>query len=245
MGWSYKFWKDSFYSSDTKPENFLKEYSKHFDTVEVNSTFYHVPSISTINNWEKQTEPNFLFAIKAPKKITHNKFSNETSDYLDFFLNTVSNLGSKLGPILFQFPPNFKSDNHDLLENFSSILSKKFRYAFEIRNNSWCNDKFYNLLRELEIALVLGDNPLVCEPKNVTTDFTYFRWEGNRKQVNGKLGKVEKDRNPDIQKWGKIIQEYFGNTKIFGYFSKYYSGFPPNDVKHLLNYLTIKNNIFY
>ncbi len=244
MGWSYKFWKDSFYSSDTKPENFLNEYSKHFNTVEVNSTFYHVPTISSIKNWEKQTDPNFLFSIKAPKKITHNKLLNDTSDYLDFFLNTVSNLGPKLGPILFQFPPNFKSNNHDLLENFSSILSKKFRYAFEIRNNSWCTDKFYNLLKEHNIALVLGDNPLACEPKNVTTNFIYFRWEGNRKQINGTLGRVEKERHLDIQKWGNIIQKYSDDTEIFGYFSKYYSGFPPTDVKQLLNYLFIKNNAF-
>ena len=68
MGWSYKFWKDSFYSSDTKPDNFLEEFSKHFGTVEVNSTFYHVPTIFTIKNWEKQTDPNFIFSIKAPKK---------------------------------------------------------------------------------------------------------------------------------------------------------------------------------
>ena len=240
MGWSYKFWKDSFYSSDIKPKNFLEEYSKHFNTVEVNSTFYHVPPISTIKNWKLQTKPNFLFSIKAPKKITHNKLSNQTSNYLDFFLNTVSHLGPNLGPILFQFSPSFKSENFDALKDFISILPKKFRYAFEIRNNSWCNNKFYKLLEEHKIALVLGDNLLACDLKPVTTDFIYFRWEGNRKQINGTLGRVEKERHLDIQKWGNIIQNYSDDTEIFGYFSKYYSGFPPADVKILLDYLSLK-----
>jgi uncharacterized protein YecE (DUF72 family) len=238
MGWSYKFWKDNFYSSNTKPEKFLEQYSKHSNTVEVNSTFYHVPSMSTIKNWEKQTDPNFLFSIKAPKKVTHDKLSKDTTNYLDFFLKTVSNLGTKLGPILFQFPSSFKSDNHDLLRNFLSVLSKKFRYAIEVRNKSWCNAKFYKLLEDHKLALVLGDNPLVCDLKTVTTDFIYFRWEGNRKQINGTLGKVEKERCPDIQKWGNIIQTYSGETEVFGYFSKYYSGFPPTDVKYLLDYLS-------
>ncbi len=87
---------------------------------------------------------------------------------MDFFLNTVSHLGPKLGPILFQFPPSFKSENFDALKDFTSILPKKFRYAFEIRNNSWCNNKFYKLLEEHKIALVLGDNPLACELKTMS-----------------------------------------------------------------------------
>jgi len=237
MGWSYNFWKNQFYPSNAKPENFLQEYSKHFNTVEVNNTFYRVPKIATIKNWEEQTKPDFLFSIKAPKKITHEKLAKDYQDYLDFFLNTVSNLGSKLGPLLFQFPPSFKSENFDILKDFISILPEKFRYAFEIRNKSWFNDIFYKLLEENKIALVLGDSPWLRELEIVTTDFTYFRWEGNRKQIKGTLGRVEKERTDYTQKWGKKIKAFSDKTEIFGYFSKYYSGFPPSDAKQLVDYL--------
>ena len=113
MGWSYNFWVNNFYPPNTKPEDFLQEYSKHFNTLEVNSSFYRVPSTSTIKNWDDQTKSNFLFSIKAPQKITHGKLAEENSDYLDFFLNNVSILGTKLGPILFQFPPTFKSEKFE------------------------------------------------------------------------------------------------------------------------------------
>jgi len=240
MGWSYTFWKDQFYSTDIKPENFLHEYSKHFDTVEVNNTFYRVPTTSTIKNWDEQTKPGFLFSIKAPKKITHGKLAQDNSNYLDFFFSTISNLGPKIGPILFQFPPHFKLSKFAELKDLISILPKKFRYAFEVRNKNWFTDKFFNFLHEKKIALVLGDGYWIGDINSITTDFTYFRWEGNRKQIKGTLGIVEKDRAQDIRKLGKRIQTFSEKIKIFSYFSKYYSGFPPTDAKQLLDYLSIK-----
>jgi uncharacterized protein YecE (DUF72 family) len=240
MGWSYNFWKDQFYSSDIKPENFLHEYSKHFDTVEVHNTFYRIPTTSTIKNWDEQTEPGFLFSIKVPKKITHGKLAKDNSNYLDFFFTTISNLGPKIGPILFQFPPNFKFSKFAELENLISTLPKKFRYALEVRNKNWFTDKFFNFLHENKIALVLGDGPCIGDITDITTDFTYFRWKGNRKQIKGTLGIVEKDRTLDIKKLGKRIQSFSKKVKIFGYFSKYYSGNPPRDAKLLLEYLSIK-----
>ena len=90
----------------------------------------------------------------------------------------------------------------------------------------------------------MGDSPWLRKLEIVTTDFAYFRWEGNRKQIKGTLGRVETERTDDTQKWGKKIQAFSDKTEIFGYFSKYYSGFPPTDVKQLLNYLFIKNNTF-
>ncbi|MDG6223662.1 MAG: DUF72 domain-containing protein [Candidatus Bathyarchaeota archaeon] len=237
MGWSYDFWKNQLYSSSAKPENFLQEYCQHFNTVEVNSTFYRIPTIETIKKWMKQTKPDFIFSIKAPKKISHQKLAKDNPDYLDFFLSTISNFGTKLGPVLFQFPPSFTSANFGALTDFTSVLSKRFRYAFEIRNKSWYNEKFYSLLEQNKIALVLGDSPWINKLNMVTTDFTYFRWEGNRMQIKGTLGKVEKERTEDTQKWGKKIQQLSNKTVIFGYFSKYYSGYPPTDAKQLLNYL--------
>lgn len=236
MGWSYNFWMDNFYSSNTKPENFLEEYSRYFNTVEVNSSFYRVPSVSTLENWRNQTKADFLFSVKAPKKITHGKLAEET-DYLEYFLKNVSHLGSKLGPLLFQFPPSFKSDRFDSLNDLVSVLPKKYRIAVEVRNKSWFGDRFYNFLDENRIALVLGDSPWLHRIEKVTADFTYFRWEGNRKQIKGNKGKVEKERITDIKELAEKIRSLSDRTEVFGYFSKYYSGHPPTDAKQLLEYL--------
>lgn len=237
MGWSYSFWVNNFYSANTKPERFLEEYSKHFDTVEVNSSFYRVPSVSVLENWKKQTTVNFLFSLKAPKKVTHEKFTKESFNYLDYFLGNVSTLESKLGPLLFQFPPSFKSDSFDSLKDLVSVLPKKYRYAVEVRNKSWLENRFYELLEENKIALVLGDSPWLHKIDKVTADFVYYRLEGNRKQISGTKGTVEKDKTVDIEKLTRKIQLFSDKTEIFCYFSKYFSGHPPTDAKKLLHNL--------
>lgn len=237
MGWSYKFWVDKLYPPKLKAQEYLQEYSKHFNSVEVNSSFYRVPSVSTIKKWKEETNQSFLFSVKTPKKITHEKWDEDKLDYLDFFFNTISNLEYKLGPILFQFPLSFKSESFEALRDMISVLPSGFRYAFEFRNKSWFRDNFFDLLEDNKIALVLGDSPWVSEVENVTSDFVYFRWEGNRKQVKGTLGSVEKERTNDIEKWAKKIQTFPDKTEVFGYFSKYFSGYPPADVEQILQYL--------
>ena len=236
MGWSYNFWINNFYPVHTKPENFLEEYSKHFNTVEVNSTFYRAPSVSTLENWKNQTKTEFLFSVKIPKKITHEKMSND-QEYLDYFLNNISHLGSTLGPLLLQFPPRFKSDRFDSLKDLVSILPKKHRYTIEVRHKSWLEDIFYDFLEENKIALVFGDGPWQHGIERITADFVYFRWEGNRKQIRGNLGKVEKERIIDIKKLAEKIGSFADKIDVFGYFSKYYSGHPPTDAKLLQKYL--------
>jgi uncharacterized protein YecE (DUF72 family) len=237
MGWSYKFWINNFYKEKTKTENFLQEYSKHFNTVEVNSTFYRIPTISTLEKWNNQTKKGFLFSLKAPKKITHEKTFETNSDYLDYFLNNVTYLNSKLGPILFQFPPSFKKSKINYLRDLISLLPKKQKYAFEFRNKSWFEESVYNLLTENNIALVLGDGQWLTNFEKITADFVYFRWKGNRKQIKGTTGKVEKERDIDIRKWAEKIKIFLEKAEFFGYFSKYYSGHPPTDVKKILSYL--------
>lgn len=237
MGWSYKFWMNNFYSKSTKPEKFLKEYSKHFNTVEVNSSFYRVPSVSVLENWKKQTPKHFLFSVKAPKKITHGNLAKESYDYLDYFLGNLSTLGSKLGPLLLQFPSSFKFDSFATLKNFVSVLPKNYSYAIEIRSRSWLEDKFYEFLSENRITLVISDKPWLDEIEKVAPTFVYFRWEGNRKQIRGNKGIIEKDRTVEIQKLAKRIQSFSNEIDVFCYFSKYFSGHPPTDVKALLSLL--------
>jgi uncharacterized protein YecE (DUF72 family) len=153
-----------------------------------------------------------------------------------FFIERVSVLQEKVGPLLLQFPPAFGPEEASLLGDFLTKLPKKFRYAVEVRNKKLLGDKFYSLLKEKGVALAI--NPLMPETEQITSDFAYIRWEGDRRKVNGTLGKVEVDRTDDIKKWAAKISKFLVETKeVFGYFSKYYSGYPPTDAKQLVESL--------
>ena len=111
MGWSYDFWTGNFYPEDTKPDSFLSEYAKHFHTVEVDNTFYRIPNKDTVIKWREQTPPDFLFSAKFPRRITHEKMLRDCEDSAKFFLERISLLEDKLGPLLLQFPYAFKLEH--------------------------------------------------------------------------------------------------------------------------------------
>jgi len=236
MGWSYGFWVANFYPRGLRPSEFLAEYSKHFGTVEVNNTFYRVPSESTLLKWKEQTPKDFLFSAKFPQAITHRKMLKDCEPETRFFIERISVLQEKVGPLLLQFPPAFGPEEATLLGDFLTKLPNKFRYAVEVRNKRLLNDKLYSLLKENGVTLVI--NPLIPETEHVTADLAYIRWEGDRRKVNGTLGKVEVDRTGDIKKWAAKITKFLVEAKeVFGYFSKYYSGHPPTDAEQLVESL--------
>lgn len=238
MGWSYKFWADSFYPKGLEVERFLSEYSKHFDTVEVDSTFYRIPSESTISNWKEQTPDGFLFSAKFPRTITHEKMLRDCEEQTERFIDRVSRLQDKLGPLLLQFPKTFTTKHVRLLQDFLVSLPEGYRFAVEVRNTSLLNEEFYSLLRENRVALALLDRQSMPPMETVTADFIYLRWEGDRKKVMGTLGRVEVDRTNEIEAWAEKIHRLLENSEVFGYFSKYYSGYPPSDAKQVLRALT-------
>jgi uncharacterized protein YecE (DUF72 family) len=238
MGWSYGFWIENFYPRGLRPSEFLAEYSKHFETVEVNNTFYRVPSESALLNWREQTPKDFLFSAKFPQVITHRKMLKNCEPETQFFIERISALREKVGPLLLQFPPAFGPEEATPLRDFLTRLPKKYRYAVEVRNKKLLGDKLYSLLKENGVALAI--NPLMPETDQVTADFVYVRWEGDRRKVNGELGKVEVDRTDDIKKWATKINKFLVETKeVFGYFSKYYSGHPPTDARKLVESLAL------
>jgi uncharacterized protein YecE (DUF72 family) len=235
MGWSYDFWVGNFYPSGTEPQDFLVEYSKHFSTVEIDSTFYCIPYERTVKKWRDQTPPGFLFSAKFPQRITREKVLRASTDDLEFFIKNISQLGDKLGPLLLQFPYSFKSEEFDVLKDFLSILPKGRRYVVEIRHKSWLKEGFYRMLKENNVALASADTLWMPKLNEVTADFTYIRWEGNRKKIKGTTGKVERDRGTEILKWAKKTKGLIDDrVEVFGYFSKYYSGHSPTDAKLLL-----------
>jgi len=240
MGWSYDFWIGNFYSPATDASDYLTEYAEHFDTVEVDNTFYRIPSESTVKRWFDQTPVGFVFSLKFPRIITHVKMLQNCEQETSVFIKRVSSLGDKLGPLLLQFPPSFKKSQLPLLEDFLANLPQKHRVAVEVRNRELLNDDFYSILKQNKIALAWTEGPFIPTTDVTTADFLYIRWEGDRRKVNGLLGKVEIDRAYEIKKWADRIGQLLDKSmEIFGYFSKYYSGHPPTDAKQMLKLLQI------
>jgi uncharacterized protein YecE (DUF72 family) len=199
MGWSYDFWKGDFYPKGTRSEEFLSVYARHFNTVEVNSTFYRIPSSETVEDWRDRTPEGFIFSAKFPRKITHIKKLQDCQEELDIFIDHMSLLGDQLGPLLLQFPPQFRPESINILEDFLPNLPGGYRYAVEVRNTKWLEERFYSLLSDHGIALVLMDHPWMPDMDTITADFTYIRWEGDRKKVKGDQGIFEMDRSGDIK----------------------------------------------
>lgn len=238
IGWSYDFWKGTFYPSEMPSKDFLAYYSTHFSNVEVDSTFYRVPSEQTLLGWKERTPEGFCFSLKFPQIITHVKKLQDCQNETDTFLARASLLGDKLGVLLLQFPPNFGVSEFAELESYLQKLPTTCCYAMEVRNKSWLSPEFYQLLKRHNVTLVWADSPRMPPFSEKTADFFYIRWEGNRKLVNGTMGKIEVDRNADLAVWAEKIKSYFdGGTEVFGYFGKYFSGYPPSDIVQLEGFL--------
>lgn len=235
MGWSYSFWKGSFYPKDLATKNFLAFYARQFNTVEADSTFYRIPRAQTIEEWKRQVPEGFVFSLKFPRMITHVKLLKDCQEETRVFLQRVSLLGEKLGVLLLQFPPMFRQQHFPLLREYLKTLPETHHYAVEVRNKSLLNDDVYTLLKEHHMALAWVDASKMPLTSELTADFVYVRWEGDRKTVTGSLGKIENDKVPSIQDWAEKLKVLLNEgTEIFGYFSKYYSGFPPADVQQFL-----------
>jgi uncharacterized protein YecE (DUF72 family) len=239
IGWSYNFWKDKFYPSKSSSKEFLAYYSTKFDTVEVDNTFYSIPTEKAVTNWENQTPSNFFFSFKFPSIITHIKMLKDCERETSLFLERTELLGRKLGASLLQFPSSFGVDRFSDLADFLQKLPKNRRYVVEVRDERWLNSDFYSLLRENGVALASVDSPSMPQSREVTYDFLYVRWEGDRRKVNGLLGKIEADKTEDLRLWAEKIKPWLSkNIEVYGYFGKYYSGFPPSDINELLKLLT-------
>jgi len=234
MGWSYPFWAGTFYSKGASSNSYLSQYSKQFDTVEIDSTFYRIPSKATFQKWKEQTPDGFLFSAKFPQTITHKKMLIDCDREVEFFIETTSTLQNKLGPLLLQFPPTFGPKKIPRLEEFLPKLPRDHRYAVEVRSKEVLTDTLYAVLRKNRVALVLTIGRFIPETEQINADFVYIRWEGDRNEVNGTLGKVEVDRTDEIRVWADKINKLRQKVEVFGYFSKYYSGHPPTDAKKLL-----------
>src|SRR5829696_7998412 len=176
-GWSYKEWKGSFYSPQISADEMLPYYAARFSTVEVNNSFYRIPSDRVLASWAGQVPPHFRFVMKASRRITHNGRLKDEDGSLEYFLQAVNPLGERLGPTLFQLPPTFKKDA-GRLQGFLSRLPHRWLAALEFRHQSWFDDEIYQLLRERDVPLVAVDeNPEdgLGSPPVTTASWGYLR----------------------------------------------------------------------
>jgi uncharacterized protein YecE (DUF72 family) len=155
-GWSYKEWKGSFYPPKIPAEDMLRFYSAHFPTVEVNNSFYRIPAERVLVGWAGQVPESFRFVMKASRRVTHNNRLRDEDGSLGFFLRAINPLAERLGPTLFQLPPNFKKDM-DRLQGFLAALPRRWPAAMEFRHPSWFVDEVYDALKVRGVALVAVD----------------------------------------------------------------------------------------
>jgi uncharacterized protein YecE (DUF72 family) len=180
-GYQYTYWRGSFYPDRCKPADMLGEFGRRLPTVEINNTFYRMPTPAVMEKWATQVPESFRFAVKAPRRITHIKRLKEVGDEVGALLETASVLGDKLGVVLFQLPPNFKCDL-GRLEDLLTALRPGGRYTLEFRHESWFSDEVYTRLRERDVALCLcdegeGDKAV---PWVATASFGYLRLRRER-----------------------------------------------------------------
>ena len=175
-GYNYPEWKGSFYPADLPAAKFLPYYASKFPTVEINYTFYRMPTPKLIAGWRTQVPAEFRFTLKAPKRITHDRRlrAADVAESLQGFITAAAELGPQLAALLFQLPPNFKKDV-GLLSEFLSLLPPKTPAAFEFRNASWLDDAVYDALRARNIALCIADSESRETPLVSTASYAYLR----------------------------------------------------------------------
>ena len=174
-GYAFKEWKGSFYPEDIKPDGMLTHYATRFPTVEINNTFYRLPKENVIQDWASQVPDGFTFAIKASQRITHfARLKPESKDTLQYLLQNISLLGDKLGPVLFQLPPNMQKDL-DRLRTFLDFLPHGRRFAFEFRHSSWFDEDVVDALRAKDAALTIIDQDDFATPPIASASWGYVR----------------------------------------------------------------------
>jgi uncharacterized protein YecE (DUF72 family) len=176
-GWAYPSWRPDFYPEKLAQKKFLNYYATRLNTVEVNFTFRQLVKETTVQNWQQETPAEFKFGIKAHQVITHIKRLKGAEDFVPRFLSTIEPLAAagKLGPVLFQLPPNLKCDA-TLLKDFLAVLPRTVPAAFEFRHASWFNDATWDLLKSRNAALCVAETETMTTPDVPTATFVYYRF---------------------------------------------------------------------
>jgi uncharacterized protein YecE (DUF72 family) len=204
-GYNYPDWRGSFYPEKFPAAKMLAYYAERFNTVEVNYTFYRMPTAAQLETWAKTTPDGFRFTLKAPRRITHDAKLQRCEELARSFCQVAATLGPKLGVLLFQLPPTFKRDDA-VLGDFLDLLPEGTRAAFEFRHASWHDDAVFERLRAKDAALCVADSEKMSTPLLATAGYTYFRLRDEGYQP------------ADIARWAGQIRDVAGPSDAYVYF---------------------------
>jgi len=215
-GWTYDHWAGPVYPEDMPKEDYLAHYARSLDTVEVNSTFYGLPSEASVRSWRDAAPAGFLFAVKASRYITHMKKLKDPRDSVARFLEAIRPFGDRLGPILFQLPPRWRC-NPERLDAFLNALPSGHRHAFEFRDASWHGEEVRDILERRGAAFCIFDLAGTVSPCMTTANFAYVRLHGPdgpyRGRYDGRTLKQWADRFLDWRAGGLDVYCYFDNDE--------------------------------
>jgi uncharacterized protein YecE (DUF72 family) len=224
-GYNYPEWKGSFYPSDLAAAKMLPYYAARFPTVEINYTFYRMPTETLVSGWAAQTPSPYKLTLKAPRRITHDSRLKNCGPLVDSFCQVAGTLGGKLGALLFQLPPNLKKD----LTTFDAFLGElppRVCAAFEFRHASWLDEEIYTRLAARNLALCVADSDKMSTPVKVTADYAYFRLRDEGYTAD------------DIKRWADTIARETASCKeVFVYFKHEDQGKGPEFAKLLIEHL--------
>ena len=219
-GWNYAHWRERVYPKGLPAGRWLAHYATLFDTVEVNATFYRLPTQKAVAGWIAQTPPDFLFAIKASRYLTHIKRLTDLASGVARFYERIEPLvqSPKLGPVLWQLPGNFKRDDERLARALEQLPPG--RHCVEFRHESWFADDVYDLLRQRGVALVIGDDPRrEFQTHELTADWTFIRFHRGRRGRNGNYS----DR--ELEEWARRIRRWRRRADVYSYFNNDWEGY--------------------
>jgi uncharacterized protein YecE (DUF72 family) len=220
-GYNYPEWRGNFYPEKFSTDKMLGYYAERFPTVEINYTFYRMPTEKLLAGWAAGTPERFTFTLKAPRRITHDSKLQRCEDITQAFCRTAKTLGPKLAVLLFQLPPTFKQDA-EVLRGFSELLPEGTRAAFEFRHPSWFAPEIFDILRARGLALCVADSEKLSAPVEVTADYAYFRLRDEGYQ------------QADIERWAAVIRQLPGAGEAFVYFKHEEQGLGPEFAKRLI-----------
>ena len=229
-GWVYKDWKGDLYPEDLPQRRWLERYAEVFETVEINNTFYRLPSVDAVRRWAEETPDDFVFAVKGSRYTTHIKRLISFPKYSERFFASLEPLvkAGKLGPVLWQLAGNFKRDDERLAGALETLRDRPGRHAFEFRHASWFTGDVYALLREHDAALVIGDDPeRPFQERKLTASWTYVRFH------RGSAGRKGKYSSRELESWRRRIAAWRSRHEVYVYFNNDWAGYAPKNAQEL------------
>jgi len=241
QNWRFQAWVGPFYPPNTKTMDMLYPYGRMFSSIEVGLSFYAIPAASVLLGWREKVPDDFVFALKVPQQITHNKRLVGVAAELQLFVDRIRQLETALGPVLVQLPPDFLPtvETRSTLDSFLSTLPDDIRWSVEFRHPAWLGNETLSMLREHNVALTLVDGRWVRRAKMLelaadpTADFCYVRWMVLDQMITD-FSRAQLDREEELTAWAEVLKSLPGSVDTaYGYFNNRFQGHSPHSAREM------------